>query len=219
MPRWHAALRSSTFLAITAEGPHPIPSRTRKLSLPAPMVLQGSLCGRVGRCQIYAPGLHGPGASFLVLRRWSRGRCFGRCLTRVPPDLRAPAPQLEYASSRGIWELTRASSFVRRRPRSGPSRLRAPCTVGKRGSGRGPEFLRGISWSTWVIQIGERWGGAGGGVGVLDVSDQPPTTPRNPTQAGALAPTRTRGLAVALEAATSSTAAGRRHRRAAGRAA
>jgi hypothetical protein len=46
---------SNGFLAIMAEGPHPIPSRTRSLSLPAPMVLQGELCGRVGRCQIYAP--------------------------------------------------------------------------------------------------------------------------------------------------------------------
>ena len=47
---------SSRFLATIAEGPHPIPSRTRKLSPPAPMVLQGGLCGRVGRRQIYGPG-------------------------------------------------------------------------------------------------------------------------------------------------------------------
>lgn len=33
------------------EGPHPIPSRTRKLSPPGPMVLQSYLCGRVGRCR------------------------------------------------------------------------------------------------------------------------------------------------------------------------
>ena len=44
---------SSGFLAAIAEGSHPIPSRTRKLSPPAPMVLQGRPCGRVGRCQIY----------------------------------------------------------------------------------------------------------------------------------------------------------------------
>ena len=31
------------------ERPHPFPSRTRKLSSPGPMVLQGQLCGRVGR--------------------------------------------------------------------------------------------------------------------------------------------------------------------------
>src|SRR5688500_18808558 len=33
------------------ERPHPFPSRTRKLSSPGPMVLQGPLCGRVGRCR------------------------------------------------------------------------------------------------------------------------------------------------------------------------
>ena len=54
--QWQGALPSSSgFLAAIAEGSHPIPSRTRKLSPPAPMVLQGRLCGRVGRCQIYGP--------------------------------------------------------------------------------------------------------------------------------------------------------------------
>src|SRR5262245_34515460 len=33
--------RPDTFLVAMAEGPHPIPSRTRSLSLPAPMVLHG----------------------------------------------------------------------------------------------------------------------------------------------------------------------------------
>jgi hypothetical protein len=54
------------FLATMAEGSHPIPSRTRKLSPPAPMVLQGSLCGRVGRCQIYGPDPVGSGPSFFL---------------------------------------------------------------------------------------------------------------------------------------------------------
>ena len=35
--------------AVLPEGPHPIPSRTRKLRPSGPMVLQGKLCGRVGR--------------------------------------------------------------------------------------------------------------------------------------------------------------------------
>src|SRR6266496_6598301 len=34
---------------IMAEGKHPVPFRTRKLSPPAPMVLPGKLGGRVGR--------------------------------------------------------------------------------------------------------------------------------------------------------------------------
>jgi hypothetical protein len=44
------------FPAAIPERPHPFPSRTRKLSSPGPMVLQGELCGRVGRCR----GFEGP---------------------------------------------------------------------------------------------------------------------------------------------------------------
>src|ERR1700754_3044984 len=40
--------RVSVSVAI-AVGKHPVPSRTRKLSPPAPMVLHGRPCGRVGR--------------------------------------------------------------------------------------------------------------------------------------------------------------------------
>ena len=39
-----------------ARGPHPIPSRTRKLSLSAPMVLHDILCGRVGRRRVFSKG-------------------------------------------------------------------------------------------------------------------------------------------------------------------
>ena len=39
------------FLVATPERSHPFPSRTRKLSSPGPMVLQGQPCGRVGRCR------------------------------------------------------------------------------------------------------------------------------------------------------------------------
>lgn len=37
------------FPVAIAEGKHPIPSRTRKLSLPAPMILSRSRDGKVGR--------------------------------------------------------------------------------------------------------------------------------------------------------------------------
>ena len=37
---------------IVAKGSHPFPSRTRKLSPSAPMVLHARVCGRVGRCPI-----------------------------------------------------------------------------------------------------------------------------------------------------------------------
>src|SRR6266536_3346378 len=43
--------RVNRFPAALPEGPHPIPSRTRKLSPPGPMVLHGRPCGRVGRCR------------------------------------------------------------------------------------------------------------------------------------------------------------------------
>ena len=39
---------SETVPVAMAEGKHPVPYRTRKLSLPAPMVLHAGACGRVG---------------------------------------------------------------------------------------------------------------------------------------------------------------------------
>ena len=43
------ARSGDTVSVVIAEGKHPVPSRTRKLSPPAPMVLPGQLGGRVGR--------------------------------------------------------------------------------------------------------------------------------------------------------------------------
>ena len=65
-------LPTLTSLVAMAEGPHPNPSRTRSLSLPAPMVLQGPLCGRVGRRQNYGP-LASRGPSFLVAAAFGDG--------------------------------------------------------------------------------------------------------------------------------------------------
>ena len=45
--------RSWESSAAIAKGKHPVPSRTRKLSLSAPMVLQWRRCGRVGRRRTY----------------------------------------------------------------------------------------------------------------------------------------------------------------------
>ena len=44
---------SARVTAAIAKGKHPVPSRTRKLSLSAPMVLQPRGCGRVGRRRTY----------------------------------------------------------------------------------------------------------------------------------------------------------------------
>ena len=48
-PCRHEAAPVFRFPVALPEGSHPIPSRTRKLSPPGPMVLQSDLCGRVGR--------------------------------------------------------------------------------------------------------------------------------------------------------------------------
>ena len=45
--------RFHRFPVVIAAKSHPIPSRTRKLSSPAPMVLHGRPCGRVGRRRIF----------------------------------------------------------------------------------------------------------------------------------------------------------------------
>ena len=44
----------SRFPVVFSRRPHPIPSRTRKLSSSEPMVLHGKPCGRVGRCRDYS---------------------------------------------------------------------------------------------------------------------------------------------------------------------
>ena len=44
--------KRNIFLVVMAAGIHPFPFRTRKLSLPAPMVLGTWVPGRVGRCRI-----------------------------------------------------------------------------------------------------------------------------------------------------------------------
>ena len=68
MTKWfrqrNPSLRTSIFffLVATPERSHPFPSRTRKLSSPGPMVLQGQLCGSVGRCR----GFEGP-----LLTEWA----------------------------------------------------------------------------------------------------------------------------------------------------
>ena len=56
---WHDAAspksprrRVAKFWVTTARGTHPFPSRTRKLSLSAPMVLHARVCGRVGSCPV-----------------------------------------------------------------------------------------------------------------------------------------------------------------------
>ena len=57
---------TNSCLVMMAEGTHPFPSRTRRLSPPAPMVLGPQGPGRVGRCQ--ASELSHPAGVFVVSR-------------------------------------------------------------------------------------------------------------------------------------------------------
>ncbi len=59
--------KRNIFLVVMAAGIHPFPFRTRKLSLPAPMVLGGRPPGRVGRRQnFFNKGLVVPTNQLLV---------------------------------------------------------------------------------------------------------------------------------------------------------
>src|SRR5690606_6875126 len=69
-PRRHCWLRSWQQVSVAiAEGSHPFPSRTRKLSPPAPMVLGTRVPGRVGRRRARTDeGPLGDQGSFVVFR-------------------------------------------------------------------------------------------------------------------------------------------------------
>ena len=54
----HYSLSIKASPVVIARRPHPIPSRTRKLSSLAPMVLHDFLCGRVGRRRVFSKSPH-----------------------------------------------------------------------------------------------------------------------------------------------------------------
>jgi hypothetical protein len=59
---------SKQFWVILAKGSHPFPSRTRKLSPSAPMVLHAQVCGRVGRRPIKLKKPQSKDWGFLLFR-------------------------------------------------------------------------------------------------------------------------------------------------------
>src|SRR6195952_5823498 len=75
--------------AVTARGKRPVPFRTRKLSLSAPMVLHPPGCGRVGRRRNTIPNR---GSS----REIVDGPLFGVSLPSAPKDQR-PAMRFAFA--------------------------------------------------------------------------------------------------------------------------
>jgi hypothetical protein len=67
-------IQTHQILVTLAERPHPFPSRTRKLSSPAPKILRGQPFGNIGRRQDFCVSglLPGPFQSLVVARRGIR---------------------------------------------------------------------------------------------------------------------------------------------------
>src|SRR5712664_3997264 len=84
------AARSQKFWVTVAKGIHPFPSRTRKLSPSAPMVLHARVCGRVGRCpdKKKAPAKAG---AFCCFRRRPLSRIRGFTVNRSRLESVEPA--------------------------------------------------------------------------------------------------------------------------------
>ena len=89
LPHFGAPPLDNKISVAIAAGSHPFPSRTRKLRLPAPMVLGGRPPGRVGR------------------RRISHSRPL-----RGPRDIFGPSPGRRSTPPRGAFRRFRASSAV-----------------------------------------------------------------------------------------------------------
>jgi hypothetical protein len=102
-----------------AEGKHPVPFRTRKLSPPAPMVLPRRRGGRVGRCRdiLRREGpLRGPFFAFQVR--------FQPCQPSVPEESRSVPPAAP--GSAGRRDRQRRPAGHRVRPGGAPAPPRAP---------------------------------------------------------------------------------------------
>ena len=122
------------FSAVIAEGSHLFPFRTEKLSPPAPMVLQGRPCGRVGRRRISVTEARDSRESRAFVVSGMRGL---GCWTGI--DRRDP------------W-------------RTAPSRLRGSLAAGPCGSATSQAHLamksyRSIVWCFGRCSGGARWMG------------------------------------------------------------
>ena len=147
-----SAARRQFLLVAIAEGPHPIPSRTRSLSLPAPMVLQGRPCGRVGRRQRYAP----------FARRglfiWVCSRSSGE---NLPLGLRvgyAP-PHARIVQETGSWHSVLWPATV--------------CLAAANPPSAGSETVAGASGLAADRRAGAELGGGAGGCGGDDEGSAP----------------------------------------------
>ena len=138
-PRYGRGSYLNRVSAVIARGKRPVPFRTRKLSLSAPMVLQGGPCGRVGRCRTFfqkgPPHWGGPFCVIPVPRGGNGTE--GDCTCRNPGRL---------TRSRGNVMSDSTST-------GGSSRGSSGGSGGSRGSSGGSGGSRGSS------------GGSGGGAG------------------------------------------------------
>ena len=85
----HAAgPRTTSFPVVIGAGSHPFPFRTRKLSLPPPMVLHAQVCGRVGHCREYfsKPARRKTKRAFFVCARHGAQRHCWLWLTHIDGD-------------------------------------------------------------------------------------------------------------------------------------
>lgn len=152
-----AISHEAVFLVAMAEGSHPIPSRTRSLSLPAPMVLQGRPCGRVGRRQIYGPlgdeGAFFIGSARLVMPSWTpcasrRASCVAE-ETDAGPRLARPIVVLLMRLACGLSKALREELRWVIRAGEEAGCAEPPLTVGS-SPGVGP------SWSV-TVGASEAW--------------------------------------------------------------
>ena len=119
--RTSAHRRSSCFAIFfpvaIPERPHPVPSRTRKLSSPGPMVLQGQLCGRVGRYRglFEQPASNEAGCSLLysrVFRKDPPPACAGAPSQKRPGSSIAAPALASMWRARGVGQVAEAASGV-----------------------------------------------------------------------------------------------------------
>lgn len=115
------------FPVAMSEGPHPIPSRTRKLSPPEPMVLHAKVCGRVGRCRVNSRTPH------LVFFEVGRFLFPSRCPRQWPIWPSSWTPARHPADRFGVRsaEKARADKLASKVPRVCvcPSRAKAGTSV------------------------------------------------------------------------------------------
>ena len=128
--------------ATMAKGKRPAPFRTRKLSLSAPMVLHGRLCGRVGRRRTYlqkglCASAQGP---FCMSAHVRRARTLGGCRPPVGSALDVASTHAEGVATPGVAPVRRQRDIVR--VRTPTMSCRGGDVVGAWRSGR-PHIRRG----------------------------------------------------------------------------